>query len=143
MTARLAVLLMALSSMLSVSCGGGGGTLAGGGIGGTGISNGTVTAFGSIFVNGIEFDTSQAQFTRGGQPATESDFNVGEVVTVTGTFDENGRTGVAQQVMYESVVNGVVTNVPAIDDGEIEVLGQPVIITPANVFFNFLGVSEL
>nr|MBA2492876.1 hypothetical protein [Gammaproteobacteria bacterium] len=110
---------------------------------GTGISNGTVTAFGSIFVNGIEFDTSQAQFTRGGQPATESDFNVGEVVTVTGTFDENGRTGVAQQVMYESVVNGVVTNVPAIDDGEIEVLGQPVIITPATVLGNFGGVSEL
>ncbi|MBA3732324.1 MAG: hypothetical protein H0W93_08275, partial [Gammaproteobacteria bacterium] len=144
MTAWVRIVLVALSAMLIVSCGGGGGgTLAGGGIGGTGISNGTVTAFGSIFVNGVEFDTSQAAFTRGGQPATEADFNVGEVVTVMGSFDENGRTGVAQQVMYESVVNGVVTTVPALDDGEIEVLGQPVIITPATVLGNFDSATEL
>ncbi|MGH8503939.1 MAG: DUF5666 domain-containing protein, partial [Gammaproteobacteria bacterium] len=141
MNARFRILLTVLSSMLIMSCGGGG-TLAGGGIGGTGISNGTVTAFGSIFVNGVEFDTSTTVFTRGGQPATESDFNVGEVVTVRGTFNEDG-TGTAQRVTYESVVGGAVTSVSATDESQIEVLGQPVIITPATVLGNFASPTEL
>ena len=43
-------------------CGGGGNSsLAGGGIGGTGITaSGAITGFGSIFVNGIEFETAGA-----------------------------------------------------------------------------------
>ncbi|MCU7855552.1 MAG: hypothetical protein KZQ79_07650, partial [Candidatus Thiodiazotropha sp. (ex Lucinoma borealis)] len=46
------------------SCGGGGGSqVADGGIGGTGVSMGRVTGFGSIFVNGIEFETDNASFT--------------------------------------------------------------------------------
>ena len=56
-------LLFALFSVfLLISCdSGGGGMTAGGGIGGTGIiSSGTITAFGSIVVNGTEFDTSNA-----------------------------------------------------------------------------------
>ena len=39
---------------------GGCGPTAGGGIGGTGISAGSIKSFGSLFVNGIEFDTSEA-----------------------------------------------------------------------------------
>ena len=43
-------------SALIVACGGGGGgSVAGGGIGGTGITSGTVTGFGSVFVNGRNY----------------------------------------------------------------------------------------
>ena len=53
------------SILLTVSCnssGGGGGKVAGGGIGGSGvISSGRITAFGSVEVNGTEFDTSNAE----------------------------------------------------------------------------------
>ena len=58
---------IAIASLLLVvfiaACGGGsggGGTVASGGIGGTGVTSGTVSGFGSIFVNGIEFDTDGA-----------------------------------------------------------------------------------
>jgi hypothetical protein len=143
MIARFTMVLAILGLMLLASCGGGGGTLASGGIGGTGISSGTVTAFGSIFVNGVEFDTSNAVFTRDDQSATEADFSVGEVVTVIGNFDTDRGTGVAEQVMFEAVVSGAITDVSSAGDGRIEVLGQTLLITPATVFENFTDVSEL
>ena len=40
---------------------GGGGLLAGGGIGGTGISVGEISGFGSVIVNDIDFDTKKAK----------------------------------------------------------------------------------
>ena len=45
------ILLTAAFLVGVVSCGGGGSQIAGGGIGGTGISQGPITQFGSIFVN--------------------------------------------------------------------------------------------
>ena len=55
------LILASLFCILLTSCSGGGGMSAGGGIDGTGImSAGVVTAFGSIVVNGTEFDTTKA-----------------------------------------------------------------------------------
>ena len=49
-------LYISIVSLMAVACGGGGGgTVAGGGIGGTGITSGTVTGFGSVYVNGVEY----------------------------------------------------------------------------------------
>ncbi|HKF93893.1 MAG TPA: DUF5666 domain-containing protein [Gammaproteobacteria bacterium] len=143
MIVRLCTLIIALSLMLMASCGGGGGFLAGGGIGGTGISNGTVTAFASVFVNGVEFDTTNATFTRNGQPATESDFSVGEVVTVAGTFNVDGTTGTARRVTYRANVSGAVTEAPNVVSGRIKVLGQTVTVTPSTVFENFAALTDV
>ncbi|MEE8364245.1 MAG: hypothetical protein V3R76_00530, partial [Gammaproteobacteria bacterium] len=60
--ARLATLLC---SALLASCGG---SLETAGIGGTGISYGTVTDFGSIIVNGSRLDDSTATVTLDGIP---------------------------------------------------------------------------
>ncbi len=61
------------------------GQLATGGIGGTGISSGPITAFGSVFVNGVEYDIDQATLTRNGQPASgQNEYRIGEYVTVKG-----------------------------------------------------------
>ncbi len=55
------LILISLFCLLLTSCGGGGGMSAGGGIDGTGIMSAeVVSAFGSIIVNGTEFDTSKA-----------------------------------------------------------------------------------
>jgi hypothetical protein len=143
MIVRLCTLIIALSLMLMASCGGGGGFLAGGGIGGTGISNGTVTAFASVFVNGVEFDTTNATFTRNGQPATESDFSVGEVVTVAGTFNVDGNTGTARRVTYRANVSGAVSEAPNVVSSRIKVLGQTVMVTPSTVFENFAALTDV
>ena len=68
------------------ACGGGGS--AGGGIGGTGKAIGAITDFGSVFVNGVEFETSSSTFIVEDNPnPTEDDLAIGMRVTVNGTIN--------------------------------------------------------
>jgi len=97
-------------------CGGGGNSsLAGGGIGGTGITaSGAITGFGSIFVNGIEFETAGASRDVDGvmsvSDGTDDDtvLGIGMVVTVTGTLNNDGLTGTAENIQYDDAVQGPV-----------------------------------
>ncbi len=111
--------------------------IAGGGIGGTGIiSSGTITAFGSIVVNGTEFDTTNAAIIRNGVEIGVGDeivldnLDIGRVVTVEGTGDLDDISAVAVRVTYNDNVRGPVESIHDIDAGtkEIVVLGQIVII---------------
>jgi len=128
------------SVFLLMSCGsggGGGGMMAGGGIGGTGIiSSGTITAFGSIMLNGTEFDTSNAAIIVNGEEIGVGDdivrdnLDIGRVVTVEGTGNLDAISAVADRVIYNDNVRGPVESIHAIDatTKEIVVLGQIVII---------------
>jgi hypothetical protein len=119
-------LLLALSVFLALlipGCGtggggggGGGGGLAGGGIGGTGVTSGTVTGFGSVFVNGIEFETSGTRFDVDDDPAAnESDLGIGMVVTVIGTVNDDGMTGMADSIEYDEEIEGPIAAAPVED----------------------------
>jgi len=103
------------------SCGGGGGMTAGSGIDGTGImSAGVVSAFGSIIVNGTEFDTSNAVVVVKGEEIgvgdddVQANLEIGMVVTVEGRIKEDG-SAVADRVIYSSNVAGPVESVSGID----------------------------
>jgi hypothetical protein len=108
--------LLAVSCLNIAGCGGGGGgSLAGGGIGGTGIvASGTITAFGSIFVNGIEFETDGANRDVDGEISvsngTDDDavLGIGMVVIVAGTLNDDGVTGTAENIQYDDAVQGPV-----------------------------------
>ena len=124
--------------ILLTSCSGGGSTSAGGGIDGTGImSAGVVSAFGSIVVNGTDFDTSEALVIINGKKVGIGDdfilanLKIGMVVTVEGWLYEDG-DAVADRVIYNSNVNGPVESVGATDpitnEKEIVVLGQTVVV---------------
>ena len=131
--------LALLCCLLLISCKGDGGSMtAGGGIDGTGImSAGVVSAFGSIIVNGTEFDTSKAEIiingeeVRGGDNFVQDYLEIGMVVTVEGTISED-ESAVADRVIYSSNVAGPVTSVNGIDpitnEIEIVVLGQIVVV---------------
>ena len=115
------------------ACGGGSTDLAEGGIGGTGItasvSSGTVTAFGSVWVNGVEFETNQATIHKEGKKYMGSGMDqkylrIGMVVTVQGDIDANGMRGTATTVEYSSLLRGRVDQTPASDS--LLVLGQRV-----------------
>ena len=103
-----------LATLLSASGGGrGGDSLAssgsGGGIGGTGYSSsGTIDGFGSIFVNGVEFETDEALIELDGKTATAGELGLGMVVLVTGTVNEDGITGNATHVVFDDEVEGPV-----------------------------------
>ena len=107
--------------VLLVSCGTGDMQLAGGGIGGTGITSGKVTGFGSVFVNGIEFDTTGASRNIDDVVTVSTGFDdetvlgSGMVVTITGTINPDGVTGSATSINYDEVVKGPITSTPVED----------------------------
>jgi hypothetical protein len=147
MTLKNNILALASAALLCACGGGGGGTTAGStaptgggssggtsGIQGSGIALGSITGFGSIFVNGVEWRTTSAQFTIDGQSGGREDqLRVGKVVTVRGTLDASGTTGSATTVDYSDSLEGPVSakNVAA---GTLLVLGQTVRITASTRF---------
>ncbi|MEB4591013.1 DUF5666 domain-containing protein [Candidatus Thiothrix sp. Deng01] len=142
MKIRTLFVTLALGMLLS-ACGAGVLQLATGGIGGTGISSGSITAFGSIFVNGVEYDVGQATFTRNGMAAGgQGDYSVGEYVTVKGTVNPDGVTGTATEVTFSSELNGTVTGVST-DNVSIQVLGQAVRTNALTVLSGFKQLTGL
>jgi hypothetical protein len=137
-------------SAVVVACGGGGsGTVAGIDGGGalppvatTIASQGTITGFGSIIVNGVRYETSGSSFTVDGSPGSESDLAVGQVVFVTGTINDDGVTGVAETVIYEDLVEGPVDAVDPIAETLI-VLGQNVVTNADTVYESTISPSSL
>ncbi|UCG12208.1 MAG: hypothetical protein JSU72_17165 [Deltaproteobacteria bacterium] len=136
------ILLGALAFSASVSCSGGGvggldgggvGDLASGGIGGSGIAVGTVTAFGSIFVDGVKYKiTGDTTITIDGEPGKEErDLAVGQVVTVKWKTDTDGNL-LAESVEFDDNLEGPVSIEP--DTGELIVLGQKVLVDELTQF---------
>ncbi len=104
---------------LSTGCGGGGGGSTLAGIGGTGKTvSGTITGFGSIFVNGVEYDIDNAAISINddSSPAlSQADLRIGMVVTLTASDD--GTVGTATRVIYDNEIKGPVSNLSTLSGG--------------------------
>jgi hypothetical protein len=124
------VLLAALALTVSLSCGD---PNAGGGVGGTGISYGTIQKFGSVFVNGVEFNTDNTEITVNGNPAGQADLAIGMVVTVRGTINSGGTKGTADTINYDSNLEGPVDFIDA-GNGFLVVAGQNVTVDADTAF---------
>jgi hypothetical protein len=133
--AWIASLVMAL---LVVACGGGGDTSASVGSGGTGAfsttaySEGAVTGFGSILINGKSFDERFASVSDEEGPRTLGDLRLGMIVRVTGNVSSTG-TATADTINLESKLRGTIS---AIDNNTttLTILGQKVQITNQTAF---------
>ncbi len=112
-----------------------------GGIGGTGISSGPISGFGSVIVNGVRFDTRDATILIDGRTATEEELQVGMVVTVEGSIEE----GRAERIEFNPTLRGTIE---AIDGAArtFEVMGQRVIVDDLTLFsgpgFETLAVGD-
>jgi len=139
MFARFSTVLCLL--LLLDGCGAGGSTTsASGGTGGTGISAGSVTAFGSIFVNGVEFETNRAAFTVDGRAGTsQTDLAIGMVVTVKGSF--GGAMGNAVSVSYHDVIEGYVDE--KLNANTVVVMGQTVEVDENTRYQNVSGIADV
>lgn len=122
---NLKIITVALLSALLSSCGGGTDIASNSdGITGTGITAGRVTAFGSIYVNGIKFDVDSATFSRDGVASSgQSEYSLGEYVVIKGSV--NGTVGIADEVIFEDLLDGAVTEASR-DNLTIKILGQSV-----------------
>ncbi len=130
-----------------------------GGTGGSGISFGAISGFGSIVVNGVKFDTSNATVViEGMEQAGKGDLTAlgypddkGRVVRVEGTIGKNGAPSTAARVVYNDNVEGPITNITPKGTNTIEVvvLGQTVIVDdstrvqPATITIGDLAKNNL
>jgi hypothetical protein len=157
-TIRCRELIWSLACLLLLSCGGSGGggvagiNPAGGGIGGTGVTtSGRIDGFGSIFVNGIEFETDAATVILDGEELDEAGLGLGMVVLVTGTLNEDGTTGTADTVIFDDDLQGPISSIAPAADGDsatLEILGVNVVVDrTATVFegvtYTTLAVGDL
>ena len=140
---NIAKLAIFLCSALLVSCGGGSVSTAG--IGGTGISFGTVTDFGSIILNGSRIDDSTAVVTLDDNPGSglHRGLKQGMVVKVSGDF--SGNTGTASSIEYRDNLEGEVCDAPASVDGirTLRVLGQTVILDATTIVDNTASIDTI
>ncbi|TXH71230.1 MAG: hypothetical protein E6Q83_03235 [Thiothrix sp.] len=134
--------LIVSAALLLTSCGDAL-TLAEGGMTGTGITAGRITGFGSIYVNGIHYNVDNAAFYRNGTTVTDqSSFAAGEFITVTGSLNADGVSGIANQVKFDSLVKGTVEAIAA-DGKTLTVLGQSIQIDLLTVLHGFNQLTDL
>jgi hypothetical protein len=143
-SARRNAFVLALVAAPLYGCGGGGGDSSIAGIDGTGApapgpaaaaqSFGTITAFGSVFVNGVRFETDNASVLIDGVSGTQADLAVGDVVLVTGSLDDGtGSSGIADAIIFDDAVEGPVGTVD-VAGGVLVVLGQSVRVSADTAF---------
>jgi len=118
------------------------------GIGGTGIiSVGTITGFGSIFVNGVEFETNNASIEIDDSAGSQSGLSVGMVVKVEGTVNDDGITGNATLVSYDGDLEGPIGSTPTANADNtaisFSVLGVNVVVNTAGTVFENTSYGAL
>lgn len=107
-----ALLLLALAVMLW-ACVPADDQMAEGGIGGTGISSGPISGFGSIIVNGVHFDVSDAEIFVEDIAVAEEALQPGMIVTVYSDMDVGGETGRASRVIFSFDLIAVIDEITA------------------------------
>jgi hypothetical protein len=143
----LRIALFAALAALLVSCGGG--------TGGTGVSSNPPTPSsaisigvmtkGSVIVNGVHFDDSNASSIEiDDTPKTSTALQSGMVVKVAGTVNSDGTTGSAQQVRALIEVRGIPDQVSATQNPpNLRVLNQIVFVDGQTIYSGLNGIADI
>jgi hypothetical protein len=138
MSKFLRILIIGLLSLSILSCGGE--AIISAGISGTGIVYGVINGFGSIFVNGVEYDIDQASIDVDGSPSVgQNKLALGMVVRLDATDNGDG-TGLATTVIYDDAIEGPIEGAPVLSTTNknlktLNILGQTVLIDAASTTF--------
>src|SRR5882672_7631503 len=102
----------AAALLLAVSCGGGGGDTP---APNQAFTQGTITGFGSIIVNGVRFDDSSAQVSDDdGQPRARNELKLGMTVEVDSSKINRGTNSAkASRVRFGAAIVGPVSAISA------------------------------
>ncbi|HET8692740.1 MAG TPA: DUF5666 domain-containing protein [Steroidobacteraceae bacterium] len=143
--------LPALLALLALAaCGGGGGGNGGpiinpppsDGIVRTGMAVGPIASFGSVVVNGIHYETDDAVITIDGEPATQDDLRVGQVVRIVAELEDGETTGTASSVDFDDNVEGPIASID-LAAGSFVVLGQTVLVGASTSFDDDISPRSL
>ncbi len=150
---RFRLWLATLAGVMLAACGGGGSatTAASGSGGGTAsaqravVTSGVITGFGSVYVNGIHFETNGAEISKDGQRISQSGLRVGQVVHVNGTVDDSTGKAVALSVKQDDDLEGPISSIDAVNQTFV-VLAHTVRVTTETSFdstiANFAGLTQ-
>ncbi|MDV2080150.1 DUF5666 domain-containing protein [Marinobacter xestospongiae] len=108
-----------------------------------GNSVGPVSGFGSVYVNGVRFDTDGVVTSDDGIDREEQ-LEKGMVLRVNGSWKETGQ-GEAYEIFYDDLLRGPLTTASWDSEqrtGELKVLGQTVLVD-AQTVFKGASVDEL
>lgn len=109
-------------------------------------TRGVITGFGSIFVNGVEFETDSASVTLDDNSGLQSDLKLGMVVEITGVIDDSGATGNATQISFDDDVQGPVSTITINADltqKELVILNTTVIVDAITTIFEDITFDTL
>jgi hypothetical protein len=146
--------LPALIALLALAaCGGSGGDGGGGGgpiinpppangIVRTGMAVGPIASFGSVVVNGIHYETDDAVITVDGEPATQADLRVGQVVRIVAELEDGETTGAASSVDFDDNVEGPIASID-LAGSRFVVLGQTVLVGAETSFDDGISPRSL
>ncbi len=91
------------------------------------IAKGVISQFGSIFVNGVEYETGNSVVVIDGNNASESGLRLGMEVAVQGSIFSDGIHGIAHSISYSARLEGPVDAVD-LAGNQFTVLGQSILV---------------
>jgi hypothetical protein len=133
---------MTISALTACSSGGDGSTDDSAAGGATAVtSSGVITAFGSVFVNGVRYETENSRIISADDDSVilenpsnaqlQAVLGVGQVITVRGSRSDDSN-GVANTIRFDDELVGKIDSVSTAD-GSFVILGQTVSVTPDTI----------
>jgi Domain of unknown function (DUF5666) len=143
---RFRLWLAALAGTLLAACGGGdtssGAAAASGGNAAAAersvVTSGVITGFGSVYVNGIHFETNGADISKDGERVSQQGLRVGQVVHVRGRIDDRSGRATADSVRQDDDLEGPISSIDAANQTFV-VLAHTVRVTTETSFDDSLG----
>ena len=102
------------------------------------VTEGVITGFGSVFVDGVEYETDGADFEVNDEDSDESNLEVGMVIKLKGLAKSNGVGGIASSIVFSDTVRGVIEEIN-LEENTFTVMGQ---IVSFNDETNFNNVTS-
>lgn len=133
------VLGVGLAAILSLACGsdGGGSDSTGAPAAVTTVeSEGPIAGFGSVIMNGVRWETDDAEFEIDGRRGRQDDLEVGMVVVVEGERRADGRAW-ARRIRFDARLRGPVRVIEPISRNvkTLEIFGLPVLVSRGGTRF--------
>lgn len=106
------------------------------------VTTGTIDGFGSVIVNGVRYNTDNADITISGDASSESNLDVGVYVTVVGSVNTDNVSGTATSIHFQPNVIGVISAINE-NQNRLVVLGQTIRVNDETSFGDGISGGDL
>ena len=126
-----------LASLL-IACGGGGSAGSE-----SVVARGVITALGSIWVNGVEYETPPGgSYSNDDTSSSTASFNVGQVVSIRGRLNDDGVSGTATEVEYEAEIEAAADSANTINGVTILIIAGSTNVSQASLTSGALNIGS-